>query len=178
MSQNIYDNARFFECYSRLPRSRQGLDGAPEWSTLQTLLPPLDGLRVLDLGCGYGWFCRWAIAAGAQSVVGVDLSEKMLARAKADTHDERITYILGDLEAIDIEPAGYDLVFSSLTLHDIRDLSALVKTIRRGMSFGGRFVFSVEHPVLLAPTDPNWTVERNRPFFLLVAAQRGQEHGA
>ena len=50
MTQNIYDNATFFEGYSRLPRSVEGLDGAPEWPTLRALLPALDGQRMLDLG--------------------------------------------------------------------------------------------------------------------------------
>lgn len=41
MSQNIYDNPDFFAGYATLPRSAEGLDGAPEWTAMQTLLPPL-----------------------------------------------------------------------------------------------------------------------------------------
>ncbi len=85
MAQNIYDNDEFFAGYARLPRSVAGLDGAPEWPALRALLPDLRGCRVLDLGCGYGWFCRWAREAGAAAVLGIDVSEKMLARARADT---------------------------------------------------------------------------------------------
>lgn len=59
MSQNIYDDPHFFAGYATLDRSVKGLDGAPEWPSLQAMLPPLAGLRVVDLGCGYGWFCRW-----------------------------------------------------------------------------------------------------------------------
>lgn len=59
MSQNIYDDPHFFAGYATLDRSVKGLDGAPEWPALQQMLPPLAGLRVVDLGCGYGWFCRW-----------------------------------------------------------------------------------------------------------------------
>ncbi|SEK15690.1 MULTISPECIES: hypothetical protein [unclassified Variovorax] len=50
MAQNIYDTAAFFEGYQQLPRSVHGLDGAPEWPALQALVPPLQGLRVVDLG--------------------------------------------------------------------------------------------------------------------------------
>ena len=57
MAQNIYDNPAFFEGYAQLPRSVQGLDGAPEWPALRAMLPELRDQRVLDLGCGYGWFC-------------------------------------------------------------------------------------------------------------------------
>lgn len=58
VTQNIYDDAEFFEQYSRLERSIEGLDGAVEWPSMRALLPDLRGLSVLDLGCGYGWFCR------------------------------------------------------------------------------------------------------------------------
>ena len=79
MTQNVYDDEKFFEAYGRLPRSIQGLDGAPEWPALRALLPPLDGRRVLDLGCGFGWFCRWAREHGAAHVLGVDVSERIRA---------------------------------------------------------------------------------------------------
>ena len=39
MAQNIYDNPAFFEGYAQLPRSVQGLDGAPEWPALRAMLP-------------------------------------------------------------------------------------------------------------------------------------------
>ena len=65
MAQNIYDNPAFFEGYAQLPRSVQGLDGAPEWPALKAMLPDLTGKAVIDLGCGYGWFCRAARELGA-----------------------------------------------------------------------------------------------------------------
>ncbi len=98
MTQNIYDNEEFFEGYSRLRRSVAGLEGAPEWPALRALLPDLCGLQVLDLGCGFGWFCRWARQHGAAHVLGIDISEKMLARARATTEDSSITYIRADME--------------------------------------------------------------------------------
>ncbi len=92
MTQNVYDTAEFFAGYSRLPRSVDGLAAAPEWPVLQAMLPRMQGLRVVDLGCGFGWFCRWAREAGAASVLGLDVSENMLARARETTPDTSITY--------------------------------------------------------------------------------------
>ena len=57
--KNIYDNEKFFESYSQMNRSQQGLDGAGEWQTLKRLLPDFKKKRVLDLGCGYGWHCLY-----------------------------------------------------------------------------------------------------------------------
>ena len=50
------------------------------------------GMKVLDLGCGFGHHCRWMREQGAESVVGVDLSERMLERARAMTSDSAIEY--------------------------------------------------------------------------------------
>ena len=76
MKQSKYDDPIFFEKYSQMSRSQQGLEGAGEWVTLQRLLPDFTGKRVLDLGCGYGWHCIYAMEHGAASVTGVDLSRK------------------------------------------------------------------------------------------------------
>ena len=53
MTQNIYDNESFFSGYSRLPRSVEGLDGAPEWPTLRAMLPEVSGRRAVDLGFSF-----------------------------------------------------------------------------------------------------------------------------
>src|SRR5215469_14555001 len=102
MTQNIYDHPEFFDGYSKMSRSVEGLAGAAEWPAMRALLPPLDGLRAVDLGCGFGWFCRWARQNGAAHVLGLDVSENMLARARADTADTAITYSRADLEQLDV----------------------------------------------------------------------------
>src|SRR3546814_6404013 len=85
MVQNIYDNPEFFAGDSRLPRQVQGLAGAPEWPAIRAMLPELAGKRVVDLGCGFGWFARWARQPGAASGLGLDLSVKLLARERKST---------------------------------------------------------------------------------------------
>lgn len=82
MAQNIYDRPDFFAGYSQLPRQRHGLAGAPEWPAIRAMLPDIAGRRVLDLGCGFGWAARWMRESGARSVLGIDLSERMIDRAR------------------------------------------------------------------------------------------------
>jgi ubiquinone/menaquinone biosynthesis C-methylase UbiE len=159
MAQNLYDDPQFFAGYSQFRRSREGLAGAPEWPVLRSMLPALEGRRVLDLGCGFGAFARWAGEMGAASVLGIDRSEKMLARARAQTHDPAVTYCLADIESFELADASFDLVYSSLVLHYIEDFGAVCIAIRRVLVPGGYFVFSVEHPLYTAPSNPGWRSE-------------------
>lgn len=100
MKENKYDDELFFKKYSEMDRSKKGLEGAGEWSTLEKLLPDFNQKRVLDLGCGYGWHCIYAAEHGAERVVGLDLSEKMLAVAKQKTSYQQVEYLR---ESIDIK---------------------------------------------------------------------------
>jgi SAM-dependent methyltransferase len=157
VAQNVYDDAAFFAAYAQLPRSVHGLDAAPEWPALQAMLPPLPGAHVVDLGCGYGWFCRWAAQAGAAAVRGIDLSERMLARARADTDDPRIAYERQDLDDVRLPPAAFDLAYSSLTLHYLTDLERFLARVHAALVPGGALVFSCEHPIATAPSRPAFT---------------------
>jgi ubiquinone/menaquinone biosynthesis C-methylase UbiE len=159
MTQNIYDNDEFFAGYARLPRSVEGLAGAPEWPALRALLPDLRGAKVLDLGCGYGWFCRWAREAGAAAVLGIDVSEKMLARARGDTKDAAITYRQADMASLSLPGEVFDLAYSSLALHYIAEPSGLIAEVYRSLVSSGRLVFSTEHPIFSAPSEPKWMLD-------------------
>jgi SAM-dependent methyltransferase len=159
MTQNIYDTTAFFEGYKQLPRSVQGLAGAPEWPSLQALLPDLRGLRVVDLGCGFGWFCRWAADQGAAQVLGFDVSDNMLVQAAAANSAAAITYTRADLERLELPAATCELVYSSLALHYVEDLAGLLRTVHRALVSGGHLVVSIEHPIYMAPLHPRWLVE-------------------
>jgi ubiquinone/menaquinone biosynthesis C-methylase UbiE len=160
MTQNIYDSAAFFEGYSRLDRSIAGLDGAAEWPAMQALLPELHDLKIVDLGCGFGWFCRWARARGAASVLGLDLSENMLARARRESTDPAITYARGDLQQLDLPEASFDLAYSSLAWHYIEHPTGPFTTVYRALVPGGCFVFSTEHPIYMAPSSPGFVTDQ------------------
>ena len=159
MAQNIYDNPAFFEGYAQLPRSVDGLNGAPEWPALKSMLPDLHGKSVIDLGCGYGWFCRAARELGAFAVTGVDISEKMLARAAELTHDDGIVYQRSDLESLAMKANSFDLVYSSLALHYLPDIAPLFATLQQALVPGGTLVFSAEHPIYTAPLQQGWRVD-------------------
>jgi Cyclopropane fatty acid synthase and related methyltransferases len=156
MKENKYDEPSFFEQYGKMSRSQKGLDGAGEWHVLKEMLPDFEGKEVLDLGCGYGWHCRYAIENGAISAIGIDISEKMLQRAKEINQLSGIKYEQIALEDARFSPETFDVVISSLTLHYIQSYDILVSRIYQWLKPGGRFIFSVEHPVFTAAGSQDW----------------------
>ena len=156
MKENRYDDPIFFEKYSHMPRSEHGLEAAGEWEALQTLLPDFAHKRVLDLGCGYGWHCAYALEHGAAAVTGVDISEKMLAVARKKTGVGNVSYIRAAMEDVDFPDGSFDVVLSSLALHYVASFTDMARKIYRWLAPGGDFVFSIEHPIFTAYGNQDW----------------------
>ncbi len=160
MKQNKYDDKIFFEKYSKMDRSIKGLAGAGEWKTLEKLLPDFKDKRVLDLGCGFGWHCQYAIEHGANTVTGVDISGNMLTIAREKTASE-INYIQTPIEDITFDPNSFDVVISSLALHYIKSFELIVEKVSGCLVPDGDFVFSVEHPSFTAYGSQDWYLDEN-----------------
>ena len=140
-AQNMYDNPHFFSAYSSIERSTKGLTETYEWEMMRRLVGSVHGLRILDLGCGFGFSGRWAIENGAQSVRGLDLSEKMLARATELTDKDalksgKVSFIRADLETLKLEARSHDLVYSTLALHYVTKLKDLLGEAFRTLVLG------------------------------------------
>ncbi|MFC5647971.1 class I SAM-dependent methyltransferase [Paenibacillus solisilvae] len=156
MKQNKYDDLGFFEKYSQMPRSTGGLNVAGEWPALRALLPELQDKNVLDLGCGYGWHCLYAHEMQARSVIGIDLSEKMLERAREMTKDSAIEYRRLAIEDIDFAAGEFDVVISSLALHYVERFDIVCRKVHHCLAPGGSFIFSVEHPIFTSRAEQDW----------------------
>lgn len=111
-----------------------------------SLLPPVDGKRVLDAGCGPGVYAEWLAGRGAE-VVGVDVCPQMVELARLRLGG-RASVVQADLgRPLDFLPAAsFDLVLSALALDYIRDWDAVLREFFRVLREGGHLVFSVEHP--------------------------------
>lgn len=104
------------------------------------------GLDVLDVACGHGRITRELARRGAR-VVGVDLSERLLAVAAAAERDRPlgIDYRHGDVAAW-TPPRTFDAACCAFGLSDVDDLDGALATVRRAVRTGGRFAFSILHP--------------------------------
>ena len=102
MKENKYDDNIFFQKYSQMSRSQQGLAGAGEWETLRKLLPDFKDKRVLDLGCGYGTLgLTLAVAKKEARVTLADINPRALNMCKrnAELHNlsNRVTILQSDI---------------------------------------------------------------------------------
>ncbi|WP_161980271.1 class I SAM-dependent methyltransferase [Streptococcus sp. S784/96/1] len=145
--QNIYDNDTFFEGYQAIRKNERNANNLFEIPALFSLLPDLKGKTILDLGCGFGVHCRKFAEAGANHVLGIDISEKMLAVAETENSHTNITYLNLPMEDIDQLEGNFDLVISSLAFHYVKDFSDLITKIYDRLNDNGSLVFSQEHPI-------------------------------
>lgn len=166
MTENQYDDAAFFQEYAKMTRSRQGLAGAGEWRQFWRMFPPLEGKSVLDLGCGYGWHCRYAVEQGASEALGIDLSQRMLREAETRNADPRITYRRCGIEAYEYPEKRWDCVVSNLALHYIADLDGVFVRVFQTLKPGGVFLMNIEHPVFTAGVHQDWVyADDGRPLY-------------
>ena len=160
---NQYDNSGFFAEYAKMSRSQYGLEGAGEWHQLEPMFPELAGKAVLDLGCGYGWHCKYAAEHGAYPVLGIDQSVRMIEEAKRRNTGEGIEYQICDLLDFAYPEETYDLVVSNLVLHYLEDLDGIYQHIYRTLKPGGVFLFNIEHPTFTAGVNQQFAADGTWP---------------
>ncbi len=163
---NIYDDKQFFDQYAKMTRSKKGLEGAVEWNQFKAMFPNLSEKQVLDLGCGYGWHCKYALECGARMVLGIDLSEKMIEEAKVRNPAQQITYQVCGLEEYEYPVDSFDCVISNLVLHYVADIDMIYKKIHRTLKESGVLLINIEHPVFTAGVNQEWIYgEDQKPLY-------------
>lgn len=164
--ENEYENERFFRQYAKMARSRDGLCAAGEWHQLKPLFPPLQEKTVLDLGCGYGWHCSYAVEQGAVQVLGIDLSSKMIEEAKRRNAQRQIEYRVCGIEEYTYPKNRWDLVVSNLALHYIENIDLIFQKVYETLKPQGTFLFNMEHPVFTAGVGQDWIYSKdNKPQY-------------
>lgn len=153
---NEYDNENFFNQYAQMYRSKDGLSSAGEWHQLKPLFPSLQGKSVLDLGCGYGWHCAFASEQGAEKILGIDLSERMIAEAKKRNNKPNIAYRVCGIDEYEYPENTWDVVISNLALHYIENLEQIFQKVNTALKPGGIFLFNIEHPSFTAGVGQDW----------------------
>ena len=160
--QNIFDNPVFYEGYKKLRKNAVNANVLFEIPALFSMMPDLRGKTVLDLGCGFGEHCKLFVDLGAEKVVGIDISEKMLEIAKKENSHPSITYLQMPMENIAELNEVFDVVVSSLALHYVEDFGSVVKNVYHLLKKDGVFIFSQEHPIVTSHSGGSrWTKNEN-----------------
>lgn len=144
----FYDDDAVFAAYWATRERPDNPNDTLEQPILRELVGDLRGQRILDLGCGAAGFGRYALAQGCRAYVGVDASANMAAAARATLAGTAGRVERAAIEAWAYPAVAFDLVVSSLALHYVADLAAVMAGAQRALVAGGRFVLSVEHPVI------------------------------
>lgn len=126
------------------------------------LLEDVEDGDVLELGCGGGQ-CSVALAADGADVTGLDVSKQQLAHARrlAAEHDVDVEFVQGDVTDLGMfRDESYDVAFNAWVFQWVGDLATCFEETHRVLRPGGRFVFSLPHPVYeLADVDSHRITE-------------------
>ncbi|MCA9115486.1 MAG: class I SAM-dependent methyltransferase [Planctomycetaceae bacterium] len=100
-------------------------------------LAELDGLKVLDAGCGGGRYAKIAGEAGAL-VTGADHSTAVERASRLCSHLPQVQFVQADLKHLPFPPASFDFVFSIGVMHHDADTRAVFDAVARMVKPGGR----------------------------------------
>ena len=148
--QNVYDDEKFFENFRKSRDNAVNFNDCIETPILFSMLPDLHGKTILDIGCGMGHHAKQYSEMGAESVLGIDISEKMLKYAEDCNNAANITYLQMAMEDIETINRQFDLITSSLVFDYIENFGGLMAKIHKLMKKDAELVFSMSHPIVTA----------------------------
>ena len=127
------------------------------------LIGDVRGKKVLDVGCGTGFYSLWLSEKGAK-VLGIDSSEEMIKIAKEKASKKMLDakFSIGDITDLRIEDSVFDVVLSTLVLMDVKELDKAVGELVRVTRNEGDIVISVQHPIITAG---DWERESGQKLF-------------
>jgi SAM-dependent methyltransferase len=144
----FYDKAAVFQTYMQHRQRPDNPNDTLEKPILLALLGSVSGAHLLDLGCGDAALGTTLLAQGAASYLGLDGSRNMVAQAQQTLAGSIGQVVYADLRSWTYPPATFDCVLSRLALHYIADVDDVFQQVFQTLRPTGRFVFSVEHPVI------------------------------
>lgn len=129
-----------------------------ERPSLQALLGDLNGLDILDLGCGSGIYAEYFLAQGASSITCIDFSEQMVDIVNKKFYSSVKAYVQDLSQGLPKEKdASADVIVCPLVIHYLEDLAPLFKAVSRVLKPNGYMVFSTHHPF----ADFDYTISGN-----------------
>jgi ubiquinone/menaquinone biosynthesis C-methylase UbiE len=121
------------------------------------VLGDVRGRAVLEVGCGAAQCARWLVTRGARAV-GLDLSQRQLQHSRRIDEETgvQVPVVAGTATHLPFADDTFEVVFSAFgALQFVEDAARALAEVARVLSDGGRFAFSITHPIRWAmPDDP------------------------
>jgi SAM-dependent methyltransferase len=154
-------------------QSRAGFDvyrDALNTPAFLAMLPPIEGLHGLDIGCGEGTNTRQVATRGAR-MTGVDIAPTFITHAKAsEAADPRgIDYHVADAALLPFEAESFDFATAFMSMMDVADQQAALREAFRVVRPGGFFQFSILHPCFVPPVRRNIRDASGEPVAIEIA---------
>ena len=136
-------------------------------SAIDELLDNVSGKRILDAGCGEGYYSRKLVSRKA-IVTGIDGSKKMIAIAKSRNSKIKVNYKLMDLtQKLDFKNGYFDIVLANMVLIGISKINVAIAEFARILNKNGCLIFSITHPCFFLS---DWMLDKtgaklHRPIF-------------
>lgn len=162
----FYDQAAVFDTYQTHRGTPESPNQTLERPVIQDLMGDVRGCDCLDLGCGDAGFGLELLAAGARSYLGIDGSWRMVERARSRLAGTAGQVLQADVATWHGPLEQFDRVSARLMLHYLPDLAPVLAGVRAALRAGGRFVLSVEHPVITS-CDRAWNGEGLRQSWIV-----------
>lgn len=164
IGSDFYDNDLNFEKYMERRQWRENANDTLEKPVLCELLGEIAGQRILDLGCGDAAFAVELFDRHCEEYVGIEGSRNMAQHAIRTLKGRNGKVVQTAMEHWEYPQNSFHLVISRLAIHYIDDIDSLFQNIHRTLRPNGRFLFSVEHPVITSTLQPsgtrtNWIVD-------------------
>ena len=118
----------------------------------------VNGMSVLNIGCGYGWFEKWATNVGVAKMGAIDVTDTDLDTARKHVTDPRVEFKVGSAIEIPYPDASFDTVVSWEVIEHIprNTEPKMFAEVRRVLKPGGHFLLSTPNrhwlSILLDPT--------------------------
>jgi SAM-dependent methyltransferase len=136
--------------------------------------------KILDIGCGYGWFELNALSRGCRKIVGVELTEKDLKTAKTHILHKNADFKLGSAAELPFESQSFDTVTSWEVLEHVpgEKEKEMFREAARVLKKNGVFYLSTPFDSLISKTlDPAWWLIGHRHYSSQKIAELAEQHG-
>jgi len=144
----FYDDEKVFARYLQGRHRTDGPNETLEKPVTLELLGDVAAQRILDLGCGDASLGHEVLERGARRYVGVEGSRRMAELARQTLAGTAGEVSHSPVEDWQYPPGAFDRVVARLVLHYVADIAPIFAQVYQTLVPGGRFVFSVEHPVI------------------------------